>query len=177
MAVARVLIVWMWLLVSLAWASETPFRCDAVWLEPSKKCPLEITAAATGTGSDERSAKEASLSRLAELIASAAELQEIQFSARSMDAERCAEDAKKMGRVSCAPAIELLAKKTCFVEFSNPACVGVDAFELVGPGWKMMEKGRERICAAVERAHRTAAPIIQHKCMASCLEEALVRCP
>jgi hypothetical protein len=167
----------MWLFVSFALASDTPFRCDAVWLQPSKLCPLEATVAATGTGSDESSAREASLSRLAQLMASAAELQQLQFSARAMNAESCIAEAEKMGRVSCAPVLELVPRKTCYVEFSAPGCVGVDAFELVGPAWKMMEKGRERICESVKKAHRTAAPIVQYKCMALCLEEALVRCP
>jgi len=177
MVVARLLIVWIWLLVSLSYASDTPFRCDAIWLQPSKGCPLEVIAAATGTGKDEVSAKEASQARLAQLTAAAAQLQQIQFSARPMDAVRCAEEARTRGRVSCAPALELQAKKTCYVEFSAEGCNGVDAFQLVGVAWKMMEKGRERICESVERAHRTAAPIVQHKCMALCLEDALVRCP
>ncbi len=158
-------------------ASELPVRCDAVWLEPSKSCPLEATAAATGTGPDESTAKEAALSRLAQLVAAAAELQQIQFPARVMDVERCEAAAKKRGRVSCASAVELGEKKTCFVEFSAKGCIAVDGFELVGTPWKVMEKGRNRICSMVERAHRTADPFIQHKCMARCLEEALVRCP
>ena len=168
---------WLWVVVPLVMASDSPVRCDAVWLEPSKGCPLEATAAATGTGRDESTAKEAALSRLAQLVASAAELQQVQFSARVMDVERCKLEANKRGRVSCAPALELEERRSCFVEFSAPGCIGVDGFELVGPPWKVMEKGRDRICAMVERAHRTAAPIIQHKCMAQCLEEALVRCP
>lgn len=168
---------WFWALVSLAVAADPPVRCDAVWLEPSKQCPLEAAVAATGTGRDEASAHAASLSRLSELVAAAARLQEVQYPARPMDDARCAAEAERKGRVSCAPATELAAKKTCFVEFSDPECIAVDVFELVGPAWKMMERGRDRICLAVERAHRTAAPIIQHRCVARCLEEALVRCP
>ena len=176
---AGVLNVWLlaWFL-GTALASDSPaVRCDAVWLQPTKRCPLERSLAATGTGKDEPSARAAALDRMSQLVSVAAWWQELQVPARTMDPKACAEDVASKSRMSCAPATELTDTKTCFVSFSTPECIAVDPFELKGPAWKMMEKGREKICANVDRSHRTSAPIIQAQCLTRCLEEALVRCP
>ena len=168
---------WLLLWVSLVLADDGPVRCDAVWLQPTATCPLERVLAATGTGRDKTTAEQAAQSRLSELVTVSAELQEIQYPSRAMDGRACGAAAARHGRISCSPAMELSHTKTCFVSFSADGCIAVDALELKGLAWKTMERGRQKMCSAVERAHQTAAPVIQKKCLALCLEEALVRCP
>ena len=165
-------------MVALSFADDArPFRCDAVWLKRTKSCPLERTTAATGTGKSRESAERAAQNRLISLVREASELQEIQYPSQPMDADACANDVLRYGRVSCSSALELADVRTCFVSFVAPACVAVDPFELTGVAWKMMEKGRDKMCEAVDRAHQTSAPLIQKNCMSLCLEETLVRCP
>ena len=55
-------------------------------------------------------------------------VQELQVPARSMDPKACAEEAVSRSRMSCAVATELTDSKTCFVSFSTPECIAVDAF-------------------------------------------------
>jgi len=144
---------------------------------PSKSCPLQKPLAATGTGKNTIAAQEAAMTRLSTLVVTAAQLQEIQYPSRPMNVESCAAESIRHGRQTCAPAEELAESKTCYVSFTASECVAVDAFQVKGPAWKMMEKGRDRMCAQVEKAHRTSAPLIQMTCLARCLEETLVRCP
>ena len=168
----------MYVLVALAGAADQPpVRCEAVWLEPSKTCPLARTLAATGTGKNREMAERAAQTRLTVLVREAAELQEIQYPARPMDVQRCADDVFQHGRLSCGPAGELAGSKNCYVSFEAEECIAIDMFQVQGPGWKVMEKGRDKMCQTVARTHQTSAPFIQKQCMVRCLEETLVRCP
>ena len=158
-------------------ADEVPVRCDAVWLRPTKSCPLGRTLAATGTGKNRQMAERAAQNRLALLVQEASDLQVIQYPSRTIDGQSCAKDVLQHGRLSCGEASELADSKVCFVSFEAQACIAVDPFQLKGPAWKMMEKGRDKMCSLVATAHQTSAPIIQKTCMALCLEETIVRCP
>ena len=170
--------VWLYVLMALAIADDdVPVRCDAVWLSPTKTCPLGRTVAATGTGKNQQMAERAAQGRLELLVREASELQEFQYPSRPIDGESCANDVMNHGRISCAEASELADAKTCYVSFEADQCIAVDPFQLKGPAWKMMEKGRDKMCSAVATAHQTSAPIIQKKCMSLCLEETIVRCP
>ena len=133
--------------------------------------------AATGTGKNRVSAERAAQNRLISLVREAADLQEIQYPSRPMDVDACAMEVPQYARVSCGSALELADVKTCFVRFEASACVAVDPFELTGVAWKMMEKGRDKMCEAVGRAQKTSAPRIQKSCLSLCLEETLVQCP
>ena len=133
--------------------------------------------AATGTGRSRESAERAAQNRLIALVREASDLQEIQYPSRPMDADVCALEVPRYARISCGAALELANVRTCFVRFEASACMAVDPFELTGIAWKVMEKGRDKMCDAVSRVHKTSAPQIQKTCVSLCLEETLVQCP
>lgn len=166
-----------WLLAGqTAWA-ETVFRCDAVWLQTTRDCPVTSTLAATGMGSGEGAAREAALDRLAALMRSQATVQTIQAPARPADPALCAAAAVAHGRVDCMSSEGMAEKRHCYIDFAEEGCPSVPMFEKTGRAWKVSEKGRDYMCAQLDVALRRADPFTRHRCRAACLQTTRVRCP
>ena len=159
------------------WAKDVPYRCEAVWLQPTKLCPLESTWAATGTGASESKARDAAIERMKTLLGSAAMVQSIKAPSRPAESGLCKEAVENNVRMSCLPAPDLVESRVCYIDFPRKDCGNIQMFERSGPPWRVMEKGRDQVCDKVDTVLRQADMLVRHDCRSSCLQDARVRCP
>lgn len=172
-----VIVVLLLLSIGNVWAKDVPYRCEAVWLQPTKLCPLESTWAATGTGSSESKARDAAVDRMRALLGSAAMVQSMKAPSRPVDSALCKDEVEDKVRISCLPAPDLVKSRVCYIDFPRKECGNVQMFERSGPPWRVMEKGRDQICSKVDVLLRQADMLTRHDCRSSCLQDARVRCP
>jgi hypothetical protein len=78
----------------------------------------------------------------------------------------------------CHADAELSQSRLCFAEFPDPTCFRGASLDLEGPAWKVMEEGREKICADSDAAMAAQNVALQRRneCMAKCLSTATVKC-
>ncbi len=172
----RLLIV-LGLIFSTAAQAETPVRCEAVWIGPVKHCGLQGEWAATGVGRREDVAKKNAVSRLLRAVRAAAELDVLRRPLAGTIPARCAAKAEEGVRVTCFPEPSLAKKRHCYVDLKAEGCGALPMFELDGVGWRISEKGRKKMCSAVERHLHLADDATRARCRALCAQDTRVRCP
>ncbi len=158
------------------WAAP-PVRCEAIWIGPVRHCGLQGEWAATGAGRREESAKKSAVIRLVRAVHAAAELDAIRRPLAGTDPARCAAKAEETARVICFPEPSLAQKRHCYVDLPVENCGAFPMFEIDGVGWKVSEKGRDRMCKAVEKRLLLADPATRARCRSRCAQDARVRCP
>ena len=164
---------------------KVPSRCQAAYIGPSGVCQMSGTWVASAVGPTAPKAGQLAGRRLETLLV--AEIAErMAHSGGSADlqsaeaqAQGCLVEARSKMHVSCGEEAGLLEQKTCYAAFSDQSCWPGGAVEMEGVAWRAMEKGRDRVCEAME-AHLTeasATPDTLARCRADCLEQAKVTCP
>lgn len=167
-----------------ALAAADPARCDAVFIGPTEGCSLSGEWSVAASGRSESQARRAVLERLSSTIQAGADLQ-AQKVAGTMammtagpDQETCAPVALERAHVSCVEEDSLADDQICFADLPDDACYDGLAIDYVGVAWKISEKGRADLCAAVEQrlSDRGASASERQACQVSCARNATVRC-
>ena len=168
---------------STAYAGD-PYRCDAVFVGPVQGCSLSGEWVGTADGRSEGAAKKLATARLGAAIQAGADLQ-VMRTAGTMGAlgaepnqRTCVEAALGKVRLSCFKEPALAESQICFADLADESCYGGLALDYVGTAWKMSEKGRSEICAAVDSwlTDRGASREDRAACQVTCARESLVRC-
>ncbi len=168
---------------STAFAGD-PYRCDAVYVGPVKGCSLSGEWVVTATGRSEGAAKKLAIARLGETVQVGADLQVLRTAGTmgalgaEPDQQTCAKAAMDKARLSCLEKPALAESQVCFADLADESCYGGLALDYVGTAWKVSEKGRVAICAAVETwlADRGASREERATCKVTCARESTVRC-
>jgi hypothetical protein len=152
-------------------------RCEAVWIGPTKRCGLRGSWAASGAGPSEPSAKKAAVGRLVQAVRHAAWLDVLRRPMALTDPQRCAKEAEAGVRITCFATPTLWEKRRCYVDLPIEGCGSLPMFELTGVQWRMIEKGRDKMCKAVDKHLKRADPRSRADCLSRCAQQVRVRCP
>jgi hypothetical protein len=181
-ALAELLSLWvaLWLVYGTdarAEETETPARCEAVWLAPDERCRMQGVWAATGAGPNLSTAKGNALDRLAAAVAEGVAAINERIPLSALDVRACKTAAVEAARTTCFDEPGLTRKALCYIDLPGTGCGDVDMYERRGVVWKVMEAGRSRFCAKVVSATQSLGTEERHRCAARCKQEARVRCP
>jgi len=168
---------WLAFLLAGPVKADTPTRCEAIWIGPVKGCGLTGEWAATGSGSGDKEARKRAIARLVTAVRASSEVDVVERPMGGTDPVQCAAKAESAARLTCFPEPVLAAKTHCYIDLPVEGCGGIAMFELKGIGWRVSEKGRERMCKEVDKAMARADTVTREKCRSRCAQEARVRCP
>jgi len=165
----------------LLWSStvlaDAPVRCEAILIGPTKRCGLQGDWAATGTGAKEEPARQSAIERLEQAVRHAAILDQHRRPMGGTDPVMCVEEVQKNARLTCFEEPSLRQKQRCYIDLPVADCGGLPMFELSGVGWRVSEKGRDRMCRDVDARLKHADAVSRARCLSRCAQDVRVRCP
>ena len=164
--------------------ASKPHACVTVYRGPiPDRCDLKGEWSGTGTGKDLAQAQRFASDRLLLAVSAGVEAM-IESTAGTMAATRvkeqeasCVQVAREVAIPVCIIQEEWTEPQYCFVSFKSPDCWSGYGIEVDGlPVWKGMEKGRQQICAQMEKELSDAEPEFRASCMARCYQETRAKC-
>lgn len=170
------------MLVLASLASAGPSRCVATWSGPVEGCALRGEVAASGAGLSEKAADRAVRKHLARVVdrSIAASLARMTIADESQF-RSCEAVVQAKAYVNCFEDPALAAPSFCFVDLPDPTCWTGEVLQVEDVGWRALERGRDKMCAAVDARlvsqNYTELPTRRAVCAAACETKTTVRCP
>lgn len=168
----------MFLLVPLAMAE--PARCVASWTGSSPGCQLRGELRAEVTGPSENSARRSLLRELQRVAEFASTAQQAQIPTMTTADFNACPDTVATAFVNCFAEPALSQELLCFVEFADTTCWSGDILHLEEVGWRALDAGGRRMCAAVDERlvlqDYTDLELRRADCRARCEQRTTVRC-
>ena len=122
-------------------------------------------------------AKQSAVERLVRAVRYAADLDLLRRPLALIDPARCATEARAGARITCFPEASLWEKRQCYVDLPVKGCPVMPMIELNGVQWRVIEKGRDKMCKSLTKQLKKVGPRTRLECMSRCFQDVRVRCP
>ena len=160
-----------------------PARCDAVFIGPVEECSLSGEWSTTVTARSEAKARKLVQSRLQDLVRTGVEVLAERVAGTMpisvpMPSAILRPAVLERAHVTRVTEASLGDEQICIADLDDSPCYSGLPIDHVGVAWKVSERGRAELCAAVEKhlVERGASTIERRACQVACVRDATVRC-